>query len=367
MKIRKNAFDYLLFLDLPLFLLGLNYMLYNAFSMDILKTQLRVLSIILLLIGCILKKNIIVKKKAVLSMALAIVALLLNGSTSLNLVVIILFSVCAIYPLNSIVQSAFKVNLLLVTIMIVLMLIGIVDNTSYISTMGRLRYTLGFDNPNVAALFYSSAIYLMLVSMKKTKVLMLVAFLMSLILFYYTNSRTTLLALITFVFLEGIYSIFEKRKMDKSKVIFGKLSILSIDILFVVNLLSVFLIEKFMIFDELLSYRISTFSKMINSSGLRSFLLGGTHETVDNFYYMLLFQYGIFIYIFVACLTHFAMKKMVNKGYIKYIALLVGLFLVGMMESSLIRPEILVSLIVWKVIISGDDENHKNNNLIIDE
>ena len=99
---------------------------------------------------------------------------------------------------------------------------------------------------------------------------------------------------------------------------------------------------------------------MINNSGLRGLLFGGTVETVDNFYYMLLFQYGIFIYAFVAISTHFAMKRMVDNKDIKYISLLVGLFLVGMMESSLIRPEILVTLIVWKIIFSsnGLTENH---------
>lgn len=65
---------------------------------------------------------------------------------------------------------------------------------------------------------------------------------------------------------------------------------------------------------------------MINSSGIKCFLLGGTTATVDNFYYMLLFQYGIFIYIFVAISTHFAMKKMVTSRNSRYISLLVGLF-----------------------------------------
>lgn len=99
-------------------------------------------------------------------MALAMVSLMLNGSMALNFVVIVLFAICASYSLETIVKSAFRINVFLVLVMIVLMALHIVNNTSYVSTMGRLRYTLGFENPNVAALFYSSAIYLLLVSRK---------------------------------------------------------------------------------------------------------------------------------------------------------------------------------------------------------
>lgn len=368
MTIRKNAWEQFAFLDIPLFLLGMNYMLYNALAMDTMKTIFRVGAICLLLAGWILKGKFIVDKKAFFAMALAMVSLMLNGSMALNFVVIVLFAICASYSLETIVKSAFRINVFLVLVMIVLMALHIVNNTSYVSTMGRLRYTLGFENPNVAALFYSSAIYLLLVSRKKLKgIVVIFAFLMTGVVFYYTNSRTSLLALLAFVALEGMYLFFEKRNMENALRIFGKCSIAIIDMLFILNLVSVFIIDKFMVFDALLSFRISTFSRMINSSGIKCFLLGGTTATVDNFYYMLLFQYGIFIYIFVAISTHFAMKKMVTSRNCRYISLLVGLFLVAMMESSLIRPEILVALVVWKIILSGNNESLIESNTEINE
>lgn len=368
MTIRKNAWEQFAFLDIPLFLLGMNYMLYNALAMDTMKTIFRVVAICLLLAGWILKGKFIVDKKAFFAMALAMVSLMLNGSMALNFVVIVLFAICASYSLETIVKSAFRINVFLVLVMIVLMALHIVNNTSYVSTMGRLRYTLGFENPNVAALFYSSAIYLLLVSRKKLKgIVVIFAFLMTGVVFYYTNSRTSLLALLAFVALEGMYLFFEKRNMENALRIFGKCSIAIIDMLFILNLVSVFIIDKFMVFDALLSFRISTFSRMINSSGIKCFLLGGTTATVDNFYYMLLFQYGIFIYIFVAISTHFAMKKMVTSRNSRYISLLVGLFLVAMMESSLIRPEILVALVVWKIILSGNNESLIESNTEINE
>lgn len=353
MKIRKELLEEVAFLDLPLFLLGINYVLYNALSMESMKIVFRMVAIILFLIGWILKGNFKIDLKAFIAIILALISLILNGSMALNFTVLVLFAICAEYPIETIIKSAFRINVSLVLLMIILMVSHVVDNTSYISTMGRLRQTLGFENPNVAALFYSSAIYLFLASRRELKKRsVFVAFLLTAVIFLYTNSRTSLVALLIFVGLELLYLIFEKKSMDKAKLIFGKCAVIFIDVLFALNLISVFMINKFMVLDQLLSYRISTFSRMINSAGLRCFLLGGTIKTVDNFYYMLLFQYGIIIYVFVAYSTHAAMKKMIENLNIKYVALLVGLFLVAMMESSLIRPEILVSLVVWKVVLS---------------
>lgn len=357
MKIRKNVWEKIVFLDIPLFLLGVNYMLYNALDLDSIKIVLRIAAISLLVIGWILKGKFVIEKKTFLAMTMAILSLMLNGSMALNFVVIVMFSICVTYPIDTIVTSAFRINMLLVIFMIVLIALHVVNNTRYISTMGRLRYTLGFENPNVAALFFSSAVYLLLVSRKKMKTIIIgIAFFMTVIVYYYTNSRTSLLALLVFVLLEYMYFVFQKRKMIHAEIIFGKCLILLADSLFILNLISVFMIEKFMRFDLLLSFRISTFSRMINNAGWRGLLIGGTSESVDSFYYMLLFQYGIFIYILVSISTHLALKKLVSKNEIKYVSLIVGLLLVAMMESSLIRPEILVTLVVWKIIFSRNNE-----------
>lgn len=364
MRIKTKRLEEILFLDVPLFLLGMNYILYNALSIDSLKTVFRVGAILLLLIGWGLKGKFVIQKKSFLAIVLAIIALVLNGSMALNFVVIMLFTICVTYPIDAIVKSLFKVNVLLVAIMIILMGLHVVNNTSYVSTMGRLRSTLGFENPNAAALFYASAIFLFLVSRDRIKRKdIVISFVMTAIIFYFTNSRTPFLALLMFVFLEEIFRVLQKKNMQKTQMTVGKLSVKLVDALFILNLVSVFIIDLFMPLDELLSFRISSFSRMINSSGVREFLFGGTIKTVDNFYYMLLFQYGIFIYIFVATSTHFAMKKMVARGDIKYISLFVGLFSIGMMESSLIRPEILVTLAMWKIIFSGNKGSLTENSI----
>ena len=359
MKIEKNIWKKLIFLDIPLFLLGINYIFYNALALNSMKIFFRVGAIFLLFIGWILNKKFIIKKKTFLAIVLSLVALLLNKRIAFNFVVIVFFVVCVTYPIETIIRSTYKINILLIIIMVILMKLNIVNNMWYISSMGRLRYTLGFENPNVAALFYSSAVYLFIISRKKTSIIaIIISSVMTVLIYYYTNSRTSLLALMVFIILESLFLFLEKNNL-KLKLLLSKCLIIMIDILFIINLLSVFMIEKFMIFDQLLSFRISSFSEMINSSSLKEFLFGGTFKTVDNFYYMLLFQYGIIIYIFIAFLIHFIMKKMVENKKFQFISLFVGLFLTGMMESSLIRPEILVILVIWKIIFSDIENNTK--------
>lgn len=351
MKINRSVCKKYLFLDIPLLLLGLNYVLYNAFSFDLAKDLLRIVAVSLFVIGWILKGNLILTKKEVFAIFLAVMAVIFNGTLALNFLLIVVFSVCVTFNTNNIISSSLKINGLLVLFMIILMLFNVIDNKGYISSMGRLRYTLGFENPNVAALFYSSAIYLFIVSREKMKYSVAVlAVVCTIVLYYYTNSRTTLMALVAFLILESLNNIMKKRNMRFTRNIFLFSSLYFVDFLFLLNLVSIFSINQFMVFDEVLSFRISTFSRMINNADLGIFLFGGTLKTVDNFYYMLLFQYGIFIYFFVAVLVHSSIKRMIKEENTKYIPLLVGLFLVATMESSLIRPEILVTLVVWKVI-----------------
>lgn len=352
MKINKNFLRSFFFLDLPLFLLGLNYMLYNALSVDRFKTVIRIVAIMLVLIGWVLNKSTIYKYE-IIACILVTISLIINGVSSINLLVIIIISVWVRYPLKRVIKGAFVVNMLLVLIMIVLMVVGVVDNTGYVSTMGRHRFGLGFENPNVAALFYSSCLYLLVVSRNKVRKLTMVILLFGgAVIYLYTDSRTSFVAMLIFFLIEAMRVFIEKKRLPLWGKIFGAASILVVDLLFILNLVSVFIIDKLMFMDEYLSFRISAFSRMIENSGIRCFLLGGTVETADNFFYMLLFQYGVFIYIVLAIITHYSMKKMVTTCDLKYISLLVALFMVGMMESSLIRPEILVVLIVWKIIFS---------------
>ncbi|MDD3416770.1 MAG: hypothetical protein PHY47_22715 [Lachnospiraceae bacterium] len=361
MKISKKSIPNVLFFELPMFMLGLNYILYNALGVDSLKTIIRVVSIILIVIGYLLSNDYILTKKEFFAVGLAFIMVLINGTTSLNLLVAIVFAICVCQPVNEVLNSAKRINIALTVLMGVLLVFHVVSNTGYVSTMGRLRFTLGFENPNVASLFYSSAIILFIVAQKKRKIIKIfLGLILSIILYVYTDSRTSFLAIVLLCVLEVVFYVCDKRNNINGRRVFGKIALIVVDSLFTINLLSVFFIERFMVLDELLSFRISTFSKMIVNSGLRCFLFGGTTNTVDNFYYMLLFQYGIFVYLFVAIMTHVALNKCIKSEQDSLVSLLFTMFLVGVMESSIIRPEILVSLMVWKIVISNKNMELKS-------
>lgn len=340
-----------LFLSTPLFLLGSNYILYNAFGNNSFKNFLRILAILLLFTGWILQKRHTLNRTQIVAIVIAIVVFLLNGFVAVNYAVAVSFSIFATENISETIRRAFRINLLLILILGVGLVTHQIDNYRYISTTGRERWTMGFENPNVAALFYASAIFLFLLSRKKVgKMNIGVAMLMSGVIFYYTDNRTTIVSLVIFcLYFSCMYLCRNNPKIQKN---INNFCTIFVDALWILNLVSIFVINKFNSLDALLSYRISSFGRMIGDAGLTGFLMGGTRLTVDNFYYMFLFIHGVFPYIFMMIVTHRTMKRLVIAGHNDYIAFLLSSFLIGLMESSMLRPEIPFSLIVWKILLS---------------
>jgi len=341
--LKKNEVIDFFTITLPAFLLGLNYVLYNALMEDTFKQPLRIIAILLAIFGWFLRGKMVVNKAQITFISIIFVEAIINGLSVLNIAAAGVFAICTGTDVHRDEKRLFAVNVLLVGLVFLLIRLGIVQNYSYISTMGRLRSTLGFENPNVAALFYSSAIYLYVISRNRIQISnILIAMILDLVVYYYTDSRTSFFALLIFM------SLLLFMKSIKAHVI-AKACKFIIDIFFAFNLLSVFIIDKFIKYDYLLSGRISTYARMIELSDSKVFLLGGTTVTADSFYYMFLFTYGFFAYVIFAIIVHFGVEKLIlNKCY-KEVSFITSFFALGLMESSIIRLEIIAVLLVWKL------------------
>lgn len=340
----------LIFCDLPLFLLGFNYILYNSLGLDSAKNVIRIVALTILFLGWLFEAR---KKLTIIETTFAVVCifqLLINGSQAVNLFALVGFSICATRSIEEEKIQMFKISLLLVVLMMVFMLMGVVSNTEYVSTMGRARATMGFINPNVAALFYSSAVYLFVLSRKKISILTTIEVAaMAAAIFFFTNCRTSVIALSLFAFFLLLIVFREKGWNFKIE----NICIIIVDSLFVLNFLSVFFTSKLMRFDVATSFRITTFQNMINDAGIKGLILGGTTKTADSFYYMMLFSFGAITYILFAVFVHQAMNRLKEQKRLTEIAFLVAVFVYGIMESSIIRPELLSMLLVWKIVIKG--------------
>lgn len=350
-RIDKNKIRDFFFCDIPLLLLALNYVLYNALSYSEIKNPIRIAALLLVLVGWVIKGEYHLSKTESIFAVLAILELIINGSQSLNLVALVFFAICSTREIEEDVKHMFVISLALCILMLTLTRLGLVTNKSYISTFGRARTTLGFNNPNVGALFFSSAIYLFLISRTKIRLLDIgISCVFGFLIYYFTNSRTALVSMAVFLLMIIIVVLRERGW----KIAIEKVCKVLVDMMFALNFLSIFFINKLMQFDVITSFRISSFHKMINEAGIKGFLIGGTIRTVDSFYYMMIFSYGVIAYLVFAIFVHTAIKKLSEFKRYKMIAFLTAVFVCGIMESSIIRPEILSMLLVWKIVIQPE-------------
>ena len=343
----SNIYSYI-FNDLPLFLLAFNYIFYNALPYADYKNYLRIIALTLFLIGWLITGPYRISKIELICLAIVGFELIINGSLAINLTALVGYAILSKRNIDEDINRMFYICFILCFILLILISLGLVSNTTYISTMGRSRSTLGFNNPNVAALFYSTIVYLYLLSRKTiTYKHLILSSILTIVVFYFTDSRTSFVSLSLFIIIITLTNL----KTTRIEFLIKKIAVVFIDSICVLNLISIFFINKFMKYDVLTSYRLSSFQMMINEAGLTGLLFGGTNYSVDSFYYMFIFSYGLIAFVLFMIIVHFSVNQLIATNNYRMLAFLFAVFIGGMMESSIIRPELLSTLLVWKTII----------------
>ncbi|MBQ7338984.1 MAG: hypothetical protein IJW40_11115 [Clostridia bacterium] len=317
------------------------------------------MAMVLVLCGWVFRRKKTIDGKVFLFLFIVVLESFYNSAETLNILAALLFAICGSDDVKAEEKALFYVSVLITSLFFVFLFLGMVESRTYISTTGRIRTTMGFDNPNVAALFFSSALYLFVLCREKIKNRhLVVAAVLELVVFYFTDSRASFFAFLCFVVLVYIMrlSIFQKKN---SVLIYAS------DAFFVIHLLSMFFAEYLMPLNSLLSGRIMHFINMTNEAGLMRYLFGGSPLRSDNFFYMLMFKYGIFIYGLFALMVHFAMERLIKKKYYAEAAFIFAHLLLGFMESSIIRPEIASVMMVWVLIFSNTKRNGEINQSVL--
>lgn len=344
-KLSNRIFDHMT-VDLPVLLLGMDYIFYNAFEFDTYKNIIRILAFSLLIIGGSIRRRRITKIQLALLLFIA-VELVFQGAPALNMAAAFLFAWCTTHDIRDISKRVCKINFWLLGLACLFLMTGILDMKTY-AVGARIRGTLGFVNPNAAALFYISIVYLFIISREHLKWWHLgLAFAYNLFIFSITDSRTVFLAVSLFLLLIPFF------KFRKFTAVFALLAKGSIGLLWIGSALSMLFIDSLRSLDVLLSFRISYFTQLIQRAEIENYLLGGTDFNgivVDNFYYIFLFQYGVLFYAFAAILFLRITFCCVRNQQFTFLAFLLSVSFMGLMESSFIRPEILFALLVWKAV-----------------
>lgn len=347
--IKKLCLADIINIYIPISLLGLNYILYNSLGVLELKTLLRIVAMSSIFTGWFIYKQRQVNFFHILLFIMLLIQCFLHGEDSVNLVAIVCIGIFIDNKTEKVVNACYQINIVLVIVMLFLMLAGVVNNYSYISSTGRFRTTLGFDNPNVASLFYSSAIMLYLIRRNSIKVLNIaLSIVAATVTYHFTDSRTPFITMLFLCLLLVALSI----RAYKINFIICKMCKYFINILFLVNAASFWFVDKMMFLDRITSGRIYQFSRMVHELGIKGFIFGGVTATTDNFYYMFLYSYGILLYIIFAIIINKAVNQCIRENRSKEVAFITSMFVMGLMESSLFRVEIIIAIVAWKLIFA---------------
>lgn len=257
------------------------------------------------------------------------------------------------YGLNNIVTTSFYT--LLATTIIVFISLGIGTTQNSTEIIGnRARETLGFSNTNAfASLIYSSLLTLLLIEVRPT-IKYTIVFSATLSVYLITNNRSLPVSIIFFFIIKLALKALNKKKIAEYLAI----AFLTAPIL--ATYLSKHVASEYPTIDLLLSMRPSLSARFLDELPWYSHLVGGfspsKHITVDNSFLLIHAALGLpFLLLFtwkVFCkfMTYFESKEL-NKC-----ALIISFWLFCFSESSLVRPETIISLIFWAMILQKTND-----------
>ena len=166
-----------------------------------------------------------------------------------------------------------------------------------------------------------------------------------------TDSRTLFSSLILFVFIRIFFSISNHKKLLKI------ISFIILIVPLVITQLSNYLLEYNDELDEILSNRLYFNSLFLNKMSLINYIAGGLspdklYLTVDNGFLLLEASTGIFFLFFTFYITIKKIHYCIDKHEPELCALIISFWYFSFSESSLVRPEAIMGLIFWSLILN---------------
>lgn len=211
----------------------------------------------------------------------------------------------------------------------------------------RERYSFGFTNPNkMGVICYSLVTMASIYSLKLNKSLYKLTLLVfpCLVIMFYTDSRTAMLATIIFLLMS----------MSNFWIKFRKVLWLLPIILLIASLyLAVFDISDSL--NKFLSYRPNDFNYFVSQTSAYDFLIGTSSEEyrLDNSYLLMYFNMGPVLFLLLV----YSVKRFSNLNKCRYdFAFIVSVLVYGFFEGILVRMEFIIILYFYFVLFSRTDD-----------
>jgi hypothetical protein len=246
---------------------------------------------------------------------------------------------------------------IIISFWVILIISGVIENgvnyDQYAAQVGelnqdRIRFTLGFGNPNEAAGIIVAFVLLGLLVHYGNSFATIFYLIITYIVYDYTDSRSLIIAPLYFLFCKYLY------KFSRSNIFIFKICTLIIIFLpFITTIFSEQIIKILPSLDVLLSYRLIRVSNYLADFSVFNFLFGGVsipYVAIDNSFALILGLGGVSLslllifLVFKVCLI--SLKNQLPSHY----SFILAFWSYSFFESSILRPELLVGLIFWSLI-----------------
>jgi len=223
----------------------------------------------------------------------------------------------------------------------------------------RIRYDFGFGHPNTVTIYYwglfMSILLYVYISRYRNLLWWIGGILLVISIYLYseTISRTFIMAVIIFILVLGYYTIRsrfkENYRIGYSRYVWYLLPLLLTiaTIFFAIN------VNDYPKLDILFSRRLTFYKQLLDGLSPLQYLLGTTAFSdiiIDNSYLHLLFEAGIFLFIYFIWLYFFAIKNIIRQQNFVVIAIFISFLVYGLMESLLLFGVIIGNNLFWVLL-----------------
>lgn len=337
---------------LSIFILGFNYLLF--LGLDIIESSylivfFRVIVILIIFLACFVKQSD-VKYLAFFVLLILSISIFNNNKQTINLMFIaLLINLFKYTSIETLLKYLFSVSLYLVLIHFILVILDFLPSDAVIMYQvgERVRFTLGFANPNALAVFYASlfytSYYYYTMVVKKFTIFSYFIFLVSFVVMYLSGSRTLFYTSCIFVLIAFIPTHIYSRRIVRFL-----LALLPL----IFSILTMFIaLQHSSEWNEALSLRPILFFNFLSKVDAISVLSGleyTAEDLVDNSYILLFASCGLPLYMVLL----FLVSCKIYRTRAEYFPFVFFALASSVFESFLFRPEFTITMLFFACVFS---------------
>lgn len=285
---------------------------------------------------------------------------------AINLVAIILIMLAAQCIEHEDMMDIFvRVAMISIFVWVILIVTGQIEIISWeatrISGIGAdsgvirtTRYSLGFlYEINLGAWYLTSALTVTLMQRKVTKVKLIIVSILNVIIYLASDSRTTFGFYVLFLLSYFALRIAMSKHKALSLLYLKKIVTIILAIIFLFPFIAIFIMNIIPWLDRFTSGRLWGIVDRMGGMTTVNYIFGWYYSPLACFYYLLLTQFGIIVYLLFYFIIRKGIKLYLTYEKIVEFCFIFSMLIVGIFESSIFALEELSTIVFWSLIGQG--------------